>query len=91
MSYKVNYFMKKYIIFASISFVLTILFVFGFVPMLNYVIAEINHPGMNSFLTYETALTLTIVFGSLAILSFIAMCVFLVLIIIKNIKKKKRD
>ena len=91
MSYKVGLFMKKYIIIASISFVLTILFVFGFVPMLNYVIAEINHPGMNSFLTYETALTLTIVFGSLAILLFIAMCVFLVLLIIKIIKKKKRD
>ena len=83
--------MKKYIIITSLSFGLTILFVFGFIPILNYVNAEINHPGMNSFLTYETALTLTIVFGSLAILSFIAMCVFLVLLIIKIVKKKKRD
>ena len=78
--------MKKYIIVASISGALLIIFAFPFIAMLNYVFAEINHPGFNSFLTYETALTLTIVFGSLMVLSFVLMVVFLVLLIIKKVK-----
>ena len=82
-------FMKKYIIISSISLVLLVLFTFGFISMLNYVIAEINHPGFNSFLTYETALTLTIIFGILMILSFSAIVVSVVFLIIKKKKRNK--
>lgn len=78
--------MKKYIIIASISFVLLVLFTFSFIAMLNYVIAEINHPGFNSFLTYEAALTLTIIFGIFAVACFAIIIVSIVLLIIKKIK-----
>ena len=80
-------FMKKYIIISSISLVLLVLFTFSFIAMYNYTIAEWNNPGFNSFLTFEAALTITIISGILMILSFSAIVVSVVFLI----KKKKRN
>ena len=79
--------MKKYIIISSISLVLLVLFTFSFIAMYNYTIAEWNNPGFNSFLTFEAALTITIISGILMILSFSAIVVSVVFLI----KKKKRN
>ncbi len=82
--------MKKYIIIASISFVLLVLFTFSFIAMLNYVIAEINHPGFNSFLTYEAALTLTIISGILIIVCLALIIFSVVSLIIRKVKNNSK-
>lgn len=82
-------FMKKFIIISSISLVLLVLFTFSFIAMYNYTIAEWNNPGFNSFLTFEAALTITIISGILMILSFSAIVVSAVFLIIKKKKRYK--